>query len=363
MNLHLTRIKPMEWILSSIRWIILIIIINFMNMMLVYASTTTGPGSIGTTDGTSNLEIWLRSDIGVSYSGTVLTSWENQSGYTGRNADTIGGSPDYLVNQINGLTMISFDGVNDYLFGNTPSLDFSDSNLSIIMVSAIHQIPSDDYYGIFSMSDSGGIDYSNTNGFALTLVPTAPLYCQWNQNIGITPMCALNEVGYTGFQIYYLERENDTASITINAITTTSATYSYTSTISPDKYILSARWINGSIYSANRGENDYAEIIIYNGALPDVQKTIIHNYLSAKYNIFISTKDHYAGDEASNGDFDKDVAGIGKSGGISYTQANSGGLIIDGSQYLVDNGDFVMAGHNESYNYFVYDDITGDIER
>jgi hypothetical protein len=323
----------------------------------------TGPGGIGRIDGLSHLELWLRSDMGVNYSSTDLVSWENQSGYTGRDANNVGGAPDYLDNQINGYPMISFDGVNDYLTGSTPGLNFSDSNLTIFLVSAIHQIPSDNYYGIFSLAASGLNDWDDPDGMCFSLHPTNSLQCNMLQYYGSNKMEVFKDVGSTSFQIFTLERNNGNACITINALNTDSDTYSDSSPIKPDKYVISARWTSGSVDSNMRGENDYAEIIIYNGALANVEQNIIHNYLSAKYNIAIASADKYSGDTTANGDFDMDVAGIGKDTEGINNIANSGGLILNGTNFLVDNGDYIFAGHAEISNGFVAENTSSEINR
>jgi hypothetical protein len=42
--------------------------------------TSGGPGGVGTTDGSSDLELWLRGDKGLTLSGSGVTAWADQSG-------------------------------------------------------------------------------------------------------------------------------------------------------------------------------------------------------------------------------------------------------------------------------------------
>jgi len=49
-----------------------------------------------------------------------------------------------------------------------------------------------------------------------------------------------------------------------------------------------------------------SEIIIYREALVPAKRIIINNYLSAKYNIALSANDKYLGDNAGNGDYDRE---------------------------------------------------------
>lgn len=53
------------------------------------------------------------------------------------------------------------------------------------------------------------------------------------------------------------------------------------------------------------------ETILYNYKLTDLDKRVIHNYLSSKYDISISSAmDHYAGDFSVNGNYDHGVTGL-----------------------------------------------------
>jgi hypothetical protein len=100
----------------------------------------------------------------------------------------------------------------------------------------------------------------------------------------------------------------------------------------------------------NRAFDGYiAEIIYYRRILNTTEKIVVDNYLSSKYDIGLSTNDFYAGDTPANGDFDREVAGIGQ---FSVTDNHqeffpsvSGGI---GMRYNsgYDNGDYVFLGHN-----------------
>src|SRR5690606_25858411 len=55
-----------------------------------------------------------------------------------------------------------------------------------------------------------------------------------------------------------------------------------------------------------------SEIIIYRKSLNITERIIVNNYLSAKYNIPLSSNDLYLMDNPANGNYDHDVAGIGR---------------------------------------------------
>ncbi len=100
-------------------------------------------------------------------------------------------------------------------------------------------------------------------------------------------------------------------------------------------------------YDANQDlDGDVAEIIMY-GGINTAQRVIVENYLSAKYGISIAN-DHYAGDTPANGNFDYDVIGIGKENDAQHTQAQGDVLRLTANTTTLDNGDYLMAGHNNT---------------
>jgi hypothetical protein len=102
-----------------------------------------------------------------------------------------------------------------------------------------------------------------------------------------------------------------------------------------------------------------AEVIIYNSILDSAQRTLVENYLSAKYNISLTTGDKYEGDTSLNKDYDLDVAGIDQESDGDHTEAHPTGLVIRESGNTLDNGEYVVAGHNEGVNGIIIDGATG----
>lgn len=101
--------------------------------------------------------------------------------------------------------------------------------------------------------------------------------------------------------------------------------------------------------------NDIAEVILYYAALNNAQRTLVENYLQAKYNnstvnnLTISN-DRYDGDTTANGNFDLDVAGIGQESDGSHTHAHSAGMIVENSTFLSNDGDYILFGHKVPSN-------------
>lgn len=74
-------------------------------------------------------------------------------------------------------------------------------------------------------------------------------------------------------------------------------------------------------------DGDIAEVIVYNSLLDDTQKILIDNYLSAKYNFPLSTHDYYIQDDAINGNYDFEVAGIGQFVSSGAHKEAQGGMV------------------------------------
>lgn len=96
----------------------------FFLLLPFFVISQTGPGGIGTNDGTSSLKIWYRPDFGISTTGAIVDTWTNTAGVTAHNLTSTGGNRPTLVSSaVNGFDELSFDG-NDYL-GITGSLTTS----------------------------------------------------------------------------------------------------------------------------------------------------------------------------------------------------------------------------------------------
>ena len=111
----------------------------------------------------SDLEIWLKSDIGITKDGSDLVStWADQSG-NGNDATAIGTSrPLFVASQLNGIASILFDGGNDFMtFGDILDtvLQGTSAKFSLYIVAKMNAINS---VQTFLSKESDG---SNNSGF------------------------------------------------------------------------------------------------------------------------------------------------------------------------------------------------------
>jgi hypothetical protein len=96
-----------------------------------------------------------------------------------------------------------------------------------------------------------------------------------------------------------------------------------------------------------------AEVIVYNKALNAAHRTIVENHLAAKYGQSLS------GEVYASSTYTQDVFGIGRESASAYHQeAQSGGMRLT-SKTGLDDGDYLLAGHNVENNSLDSSDVGG----
>jgi hypothetical protein len=114
---------------------------------------------------------------------------------------------------------------------------------------------------------------------------------------------------------------------------------------------------------ADRLDGHIAETIVFNQELGATQRTLVHNYLSAKYGVGLNpggtATDVYAGDDGGNGDYDLGAFGIGQESSTNFhTAAESDGLRFESASGL-DDGNYLMAGHCAAVDSVNTSDVSG----
>lgn len=310
----------------------------------------SGPAGV---DNSVNNALWLKADIGTSTStnGAPVSSWTDVSG----NGNTVSQTntnqqPLYQASFMNGNPTILFDnnngsGQNDYLTGvDSPVLDNSNG------------------FTLFTVIRPN----SNSNN-ARSIVSK-------RTNVGVNQAYMLFIYGNNRATLDVVTNNNrfDSNPVSITAGSNYIITGSYDGTLASSQRskIYSGQTLLATGTESDASMPDYnsplilgsthvgdprpfdghiAEVIYYRRALNVTEKIIVDNYLSSKYNIALSTNDHYNGDIAANGDFDREVAGIGQTLvtdlHTSFDPSVSGGLGISHNSGL-DNLDFLFIGHN-----------------
>ena len=322
-----------------------IIIMNVLILTILclprISYSQTGPGGVGTTDGTSALELWLKADVGVTTSGTTVTAWADQSGNS--DVTTVEGDPS-LTGSFNasGYDAIHLDG--DDSFKSRVSQNTGDK-ASVYVAASITGYAgsySGRWAGIISASTGTAQDYNSTGAacFLIRRDNTDDVVAYRN---GSQKGIISNGLAGSASSVKILNSEYDGSNNTLRLDGTASISYASTGNfnfndISIGRRIPADRYANGY----------YAEVIYFSTALNKAQKIIIENYLQAKYDgTLASSVDLYDEDDAANGDFDYDVAGIGRiDASNQHTDAQGIGIVRILNPSNLNNNEFLFWGHD-----------------
>ncbi|MGD1959541.1 MAG: T9SS type A sorting domain-containing protein [Fulvivirga sp.] len=285
-------------------------VFTFLGFILVsFGYAQTGPGGVGTGDGSSGPRnvLWLRSDIGITQSGTV-SAWADQSG-NGLNAvqATGGLQPAYTASNanLNGLPSISF--------GPTGTTNF---HLAIPDNDLLDASPGMSFFVVLRTSGASGLHafLNKRTGF------TANQSYRFFRNSGnfisdisdgtSASVAAANNTNYILSSVYDQSVIGDQYTFYSNSTTENSAGVP---TTLPNE--ASPLYIGNFNLGDNRSfPGDIAEVIIYQDALNGGEKVIVENYLSEKYGIAIGSNDFFSLGDAS---YTNDLVGIGTADGTN----------------------------------------------
>ena len=314
-----------------------------------HVQAQTGPGGVGTTDGTSNLKLWLNAAVGTSTTtnGVGVSTWNDQSGNGYHVTQGTGGNqPTYVSSSINGQPALSFNGTSS-------TLSVSGFPLFATNASAVTQ------FIVFNPTDLSGQKFlllhgghtNCSNNFELGYRTGSSSTPNWGLHSGCSNAAVAENAANTAYNILTLKVLSSGTSpsnvkISKNG-TAQSVVNNFSGWASAGNYGTASNTL--FIGSRNGGDGFHsgpiAEIISYNQALNSAETVLVENYLNAKYNLTVAS-DKYAQPSATT--YIKGVAGIGKESDGTSTSSSSKGLTIANSSYLTDNGDYLMFGYDNS---------------
>ncbi len=291
----------------------------------------TGPAGVGTNDGTSNLKYWIDANRGATGTNplTALLDLSGNSVYS-----TIHGDPMVSANLFNGYSVFSFDGAGDYIStnlsinaGTSPQLDiytvyYTDGSTT---AGAVWGEDNGGFDRFFLRSDDAGpgCSYAVSNGGGCSGDP------------GLFPA---NMSIITG--VYFNEDVDNGSNVEING----SNLITFTSNHAPD---FTNQLDVGSLGSGNfTFKGEISEVIVFDRNLNAVERIILNNYLSAKYNNPLTSNDIYNKDDNSNGHFDHNVAGIGRINSSIQNDAQGTGIVRILNPTNLDDNEFLIWGNN-----------------
>ena len=249
----------------------------------------------------SNLQLWLKSDIGVSETNASVYIWEDQSSNSYTFFQTnVGAEPILVPDVVNEIDILRFDGANSYLAtstadimgGGTPGGEFT-----AFAVAALNASPA--AYGAFISTADEGTDWHHILylGISDKNVPTGAdsrptVYVYEDGSVNQDNLGSpTNSYGDTDFHIYTYDSDDSTHHMWVDGVSQsiiaqgnanngawlTNVTGRDNTTIGAVEDNDLARYFKG----------DIAEIIVYNTCLGQSDRESVEGYLSSRYDITI----------------------------------------------------------------------------
>lgn len=321
----------------------------------------TGPAGVGTS--ASNV-LWLKADAGTSTStnGTAVSTWTDQSGNgTILSQTNAPQQPLFVSSLMNGFPAIEFDnagssGQNDFFI--TPDNPIFDNTSGYSFFTVTRMKGFSDAQSIISKRNNVG----NEEAFMIFFYTGSRLFVDIDNDNNRFANSVVNTVNTDKiYDVFYDGTLTASQRSTIFDQELLQATGTESSALVPDK--TSPLLVGATHLGDPRAFNGYiSEIIMYRTKVNDAQRIIINNHLSAKYDIPLTTNDMYVGDNPANGNYDRNVAGIGRdANGATNPQfapstcAGLGILSVSG----LDDGDYILAGHTTPVNSEITTDVAG----
>lgn len=231
----------------------------------------------------SNLKLWLRSDVGVTSSGGAVSNWTDQSGNSNHAGQSTGASkPTLITNAANSgiLSTISFDGGSDHLILPT---DFSDltSGASIFVVLK----PSNG--SATGTPVSVGNTSNNDALIARTVGTNAAMYA-FNSSTSSNVTTSSAPISTSNFQI--LEQifspgqsaGTGVGKIYVNGNLEATATNLVQNLNNTSR---SSNFVGVGSGLANYFPGDICEILLFSSPLSDSERHSLESYFLSKYNV------------------------------------------------------------------------------
>lgn len=333
-------------------FLILILFVHFS------AISQFGPGGVGNV---TNNGLWLKASNYYGTSGDPVAVWKDTSGNNNDAIQLITSQQPvyYSTSSLNNQPIIRLDGSNDQMqvadadiLDNSSGLTF----FAVIRGSNIDGTPR----GILGKRRdfNTSTNYSYTWFFHTGRSLFTDIETQNNRfSTAATYSSGTNYI----LSLRYDGTSPSSSRVRVYTGETLSATGTEASaTIGNSNQPLTIGALNKD-YSSYLGA-DYAEIIQYNFAVNTAQRIIINNYLSAQYNISLSANNVYINDEVANGNYDHEVAGIGRVDASNIhndAQGSSEPRFLNPTD--LNDGEFMLWGHDNATGN-EYSDIPAGIE-
>lgn len=317
-----------------------------------FSFAQTGPGGIGTSDGTSNLQLWLKPSGMLNGSslpainGEIVETWQDESGHNhdgvtnDADEDTNGVPLDSTIAFFNGYPGLFFDGGFPGLDGYVVQDINDDPSEATVMI----VLSTGDFInnvGVLVGYENGSVGSTSPGdkSIGMWVQDDRDLWGRFIQSNGTTRSFSNTTTENLASNDPYIITMHADGATTLSQYANGSlanAQLTYDGTIQAYVDLLIGRQANEEF------SGHISEVVVYNRALSEAERIIVDNYLASKYGIDDLTNDHYAFD----GTHFYDVAGIGGSGGTTQTSAFSNDILGISSPSSLADDDWMLFGHD-----------------
>jgi hypothetical protein len=304
------------------------------------AGAQTGPGGVGSNDGTSTLKIWYRTDNGVSATGALVDAVSNSAGIVALDISETGAQrPTLVTGAVNGFDEISFSGSNRLRTGLTlTTTNFvNDEASSFVVCRADNTTQTSCVYTTDTLVGTTRFTcHIPWSGTVYYVIGTCCATTARIQVGGLTGLTGYSYWSYDANPTTVKQLYRNGALLQNRAGTTT-----YTSHGSQMFNL------GGNTGGTNGFVGDVTEVAVYTTRINSAQRIIVENYLAAKYGLTTAANDIYLMDNVGNGNYDYGVAGIGRvDASNQHTDAQGTSVVRINSASSLDDNEFFLWGHD-----------------
>lgn len=303
------------------RHLILLVFLSIINITL---TAQTGPGGIGNS---SSNKLWLKADDLVGYSSNdPLIGWSDASG-NGNSCIQLTSAYRPTYQNSGGIASVRFDGTDDFFDGT-----YTYGSRTVFVVYNISST-------LTQSTDLGQVWGNYNDGAHIALDPRSSNLKGFSfdgNGSRTTAKYALNGGTFSGFV-----GNSNTTPFSYDEFQMITAEFNALKTVN--------RQVIGSLHpafavGAHQFGGDLSEIIVFDITLNTAQRTIVENYLAAKYGISLLGNDYFAYQATHK----YELAGVGRiDASNTHTSASSGSLLnITSGAGLDANGEFLLFAHN-----------------
>ncbi|MBK8224140.1 MAG: chitobiase/beta-hexosaminidase C-terminal domain-containing protein [Candidatus Obscuribacter sp.] len=231
----------------------------------------------------NGLSLWLKSDFGLSLSGTAVTGWSDLSGATTPNdasQATSGNRPAYVSSAINGFPGVSFNGTSQYL---TLANGLTDLTSGFACFGVLKP----------AATSAGTVFYSGSSGpsdtVSLQTNNSQATFTAYNGSTSSSLSTGSSALTFNKFQtLDAVHSSLASASMTVNSVQAASGTVQNLANVSR-----TLNFVGSSSTSSGFWTGEIAELLVYSRTVTTSEQAAIEAYLASRYqiNTAISTPD------------------------------------------------------------------------